>query len=101
LMVVENRVLMNVVFPSPDSPATCQSKPSLMCRLRTDHYSKSGTALCDNLVSVEWLDDGAKTREGRTVGSEAVWFWSAEFQRHFRPDLRWQCQWEKRIQPCW
>lgn len=28
-MVVENRVLMNVVFPNPDSPATygCQSHP--------------------------------------------------------------------------
>jgi hypothetical protein len=53
-MVVEKSVLMKVVFPRPDSPATCdgQNGPTEMQTERTYHYGEGSAALCNNLVSV-------------------------------------------------
>jgi hypothetical protein len=53
-MVVEKSVLMKVVFPRPDSPATCdgQNEAAEMQTGRMYHYSEGSAALCNNLVPV-------------------------------------------------
>ena len=49
---------MNVVFPSPDSPATCDKSASVLSlrtlTIITDHDSECSSALGNDLVSDSW-----------------------------------------------
>lgn len=55
-MVVEKSVLMNVVFPNPDSPATyslvSSSTQDASSNCQTNHNSKGRSPLRDDLVAV-------------------------------------------------
>jgi hypothetical protein len=52
--VVEKSVLMKVVFPRPDSPATCDGQNGAVeVQIgRTYHYGEGSAALRNNLVPV-------------------------------------------------
>lgn len=87
MMVVEKRVLMKVVFPRPDSPATCRvfvrSWPLLGGeggRGDAYHDGEGSTALGDNLVPVltlgwthAWLVAARYLWLGSWVGTGLAW----------------------------
>ena len=66
-MVVEKRVLIKVVLPNPDSPATFTiDVSSILYTIRvymlSYHDSESGTPLSNNLVSLVWQVGNANRR---------------------------------------
>jgi len=78
-MVVENRVLMKVVFPNPDSPATLETSVDLFdgaTHGKIYHNGKGGATLCNDLMSVLESVDGLTLRltleERCTFDLEAV-----------------------------
>ncbi len=92
-MVVEKRVLMNVVFPKPDSPATCTGINSsvksitLVDRELSHHYSEGSTSLRNNLVSMTIISPKPKALIlplGDTVDWEAKILVSTEAPKWYR-----------------